>query len=128
MYYVSTNALVSYILDNEAVKLMNLILVSIMKHKDVESGLDFSLFLQDGNMSPSRIKEIRKRFGMTQVVFADLLGVVHITYCTWERGVKKPSSPACALLQIAEKHPEVFLVKRREIIKGVMKFFGKKGQ
>jgi len=34
MYYVSTNALVSYILDNEAVKLMNLILVSIMKHKD----------------------------------------------------------------------------------------------
>jgi len=77
-------------------------------------------------MTTSRIKGIRKRFGMTQVVFADLLGVVHITYCTWERGVKRPSSPACSLLQIAEKHPEVFLAKRREIIEGVMQFFGKK--
>jgi len=99
-----------------------------MNHKkDIAPGLDFSLFLQDGNMTPSRIKGIRKRFGMTQVVFADLLGVVHITYCTWERGVKRPSSPACALLQIAEKYPEVFLAKRREIIEGVLKFFGKKG-
>ena len=97
-----------------------------MNYKDIAAELDFSLFLQDGSMTPARIKGIRKKFGMTQANFADLLGVVHITYCTWERGLKRPSSPACSLLQIAEKYPEVFLSKRKEIIEGVMKFFGKK--
>lgn len=99
-----------------------------MIYKDITSELDISLFMQDGNMNPPRIKKIRNRYGMTQANFADLLGVVHVTYCTWERGIKRPSSPACSLLQIAEKYPEVFLAKRREIIENVMQFFGKKAQ
>ncbi len=77
-------------------------------------------------MTPVNIKDIRKKFGMTQANFADLLGVVHITYGTRETLIKRPSSRACSLLQIAEKYPEVFLSKRKEIIESVMKFFGKK--
>jgi len=64
-----------------------------MIYKDITSELDISLFMQDGNMNPPRIKKIRNRYGMTQANFADLLGVVHVTYCTWERGIKRPSSP-----------------------------------
>ena len=84
---------------------------------------DIRLFIQEKNLNPSRIKAIRKKYGMTQAAFADLLGVIYKTYCSWELGVRKPSSPGYALLQIAEQHPKVFLNKRKEIIEGVMKYF-----
>ncbi len=88
--------------------------------------LDFDLLMIDGVMSPARIKKIRAKYGMRQAVFADLLGVIYATYSSWERGVRKPSSPSCALLQIAEKHPSIFLQSRNEIIKNIMQYFGKK--
>jgi len=84
---------------------------------------DISLFIQEKSLNPLKIKTIRKKYGMTQAAFADLLGVVYKTYCSWELGVRRPSSPGYALLQIAEKHPKVFLSKRKEIIEGVMKYF-----
>jgi DNA-binding transcriptional regulator YiaG len=57
---------------------------------------DIDIFLQKENLDRLRIKSIRKTYGMTQVNFADLLGVAYDTYCSWELGVRKPSSPACA--------------------------------
>ena len=52
--------------------------------------------------------------------------VVYATYVSWEKGARNPSSPSCALLQIAEKHPAIFLQSRKEIIQNVMQYFGKK--
>ena len=97
---------------------------SVTKRMNFE--LDLNLFMINGIMSPLRIKKIRKKYGLTQVDFADTIGVASATYCSWEKGVRKPSSPSCALLQIAEKHPAIFLQSRREIIESVMKYFGKK--
>jgi DNA-binding transcriptional regulator YiaG len=88
--------------------------------------LDFDLLMIDRIMSPARIRKIRKKYGMRQAAFADLLGVIYATYSSWERGVRKPSSPSCALLQIAEKYPAIFLQSRKEIIKNIMHYFGEK--
>jgi len=88
--------------------------------------LDFNLLMINGGMKPTRIKKIRRKYGMRQADFADLLGVIYATYSSWERGVRKPSSPSCALLQIAEKYPAIFLQSRKEIIKNIMQYFGKK--
>lgn len=84
---------------------------------------DKDIFMQTELITPSRIKAVRKKYGMTQMDFADLLGVKYITYGSWERGDRNPSSPAYALLKIAENYPEIFLANRREIIMSIMKYF-----
>lgn len=90
---------------------------------NMNNNLDYSLFMLKGVINKRKIKEIRKKYGMTQADFADLIEVPHSTYTSWERGVRNPSSPACSLLQIVDKYPSVFLESRREIIEGVMKYF-----
>jgi DNA-binding transcriptional regulator YiaG len=97
-----------------------------MSKESLALELDYSLFMMNGVMDSNRIKRIRKTYGMRQVEFADLLGVIYTTYISWEKGVRNPSSPSCALLQIAEKHPAIFLQNRKEIVQNVMKYFGKK--
>ena len=87
--------------------------------------LDFNLLMINGGMKPTRIKKIRTKYGMRQTEFANLLGVIYTTYSSWERGVRKPSSPSCALLQIAEKYPAIFLQNRKDIIKHIMLYFSK---
>ena len=88
--------------------------------------LDLNVLMMHGVMSPLRIKKIRKKYGLTQADFADMLSIAYATYCSWEKGVRRPSSPSCALLQIAEKHPAIFLQNRKELVEGIMKYFGKK--
>jgi putative transcriptional regulator len=46
---------------------------------------------------------------LSQAAFAGLMGVSLRTVLDWERGRRKPSGPAEALLRIAEQHPEVFI-------------------
>lgn len=75
--------------------------------------------LHPERLSSDKIKSIRKSFGLTQVDFADLLGVKYNTYRSWEGGYKSPSSPALALLHIARKYPKVFIKSREELIKFV---------
>jgi DNA-binding transcriptional regulator YiaG len=72
-------------------------------------------------MTPKRIKAIRKLYGLTQVAFSDLLRVKYNTYRSWEGGYKYPSSPACALLYVAEKCPKTFLENKDSIISLVNK-------
>lgn len=74
-------------------------------------------------LSPSKIKLIRKSFGLTQVDFSDLLGVKYNTYRSWEGGYKRPSSPALALLHVAKKYPKIFLDNRKELIKYIKNNF-----
>ena len=62
-------------------------------------------------MTPSRIKAIRAKFGLTQVLFADLCNVSYHTYKNWEIGHRKPCTPGVALLKLAEQNPKLFLKK-----------------
>lgn len=52
---------------------------------------------------------IREGMGMTQERFATALGISVKTLRNWEQGRREPSGPAMRLLEIAAKHPEVFL-------------------
>ncbi len=90
-----------------------------------EKDIDMSLFMINKTMTRLRIKRIRKHYGMLQVDFAEMLGVAYNTYRSWEIGVRRPSGPSCALLQIAEKHPRIFLANRKEFIDNIMKYFRK---
>jgi putative transcriptional regulator len=59
--------------------------------------------------TPSSVKEIRTKMGLSQTAFAGLMGVNPRTIQDWEQGRRRPSGPAEALLRIAEQKPEVFL-------------------
>ena len=53
------------------------------------------------------IVRIRKRLGVSQAIFARVLGVARDTEISWEQGRRTPSGPALRLLEIAERHPEL---------------------
>ena len=50
--------------------------------------------------SAEEIKKIRSDLGMTQVLFADVLGVSAKTVEAWEKGTNHPTGSACCLLDI----------------------------
>ena len=71
-------------------------------------------------ISPEQLKQTREFvYGMTQVEFAELLGVFYETYRSWESGRYKPSSPAQALLHMATYHKDIFLKNRHEFLEKV---------
>ncbi len=57
---------------------------------------------------------IRKGSGLSQVEFAEVLGVSVRTLQDWEQGRRKPSGAAATLLKTAEKNPDLL----REAIAG----------
>jgi DNA-binding transcriptional regulator YiaG len=54
------------------------------------------------------IQRVRERLGLSQAVFASLLGASVSTVRAWERGARGPSEMARRLLEVAERQPEVF--------------------
>ncbi|MCD4671392.1 MAG: helix-turn-helix domain-containing protein [Anaerolineaceae bacterium] len=58
---------------------------------------------------PASPQVIRAKLKLSQSAFAGLMGVSLRTVQDWERGRRKPSGPATALLRIAEQKPEVFM-------------------
>ena len=50
---------------------------------------------------------LRRFAGMTQVEFADALGISVHTLRNWEQDRRSPEGPALALLRIAARHPGV---------------------
>ena len=52
------------------------------------------------------IRAIRDSLGLTQAIFANVLGVNIRTVQNWEQGHRSPTGPAMALLKIVEKEPE----------------------
>ncbi len=48
------------------------------------------------------IKKLRKKMGLSQVKFANLLGVNVLTVRRWEKGITKPSQMAQKLLKEIE--------------------------
>jgi DNA-binding transcriptional regulator YiaG len=54
------------------------------------------------------IKRVRVRMGLSQTVFADLVGASASTVRAWERGARKPSAMALRLISLAARAPAVF--------------------
>ena len=54
--------------------------------------------------SADTIKDIRRRTGLTQSLFAKWLGVSTRTVEAWEAGRNKPSGPSSRLLSLLEKN------------------------
>ena len=52
------------------------------------------------------IKNIRRRTGLTQSVFAQFMGVSVKTVEAWENGRNKPAGAACRLLKMTQSNPE----------------------
>jgi putative transcriptional regulator len=56
-----------------------------------------------------RIVSIRKRMGVSQPIFADVLNVSTPTVRGWEQGVREPEGPSLRLLEFAERQPALLL-------------------
>ena len=57
----------------------------------------------------ARILGLRKGLGVSQPVFAGMVGVRPVTVKAWERGQKEPSGAARRLLQVLETHPDAVI-------------------
>lgn len=58
---------------------------------------------------PHLIREVRQRLSVSQVVFAQMLGVSASTVRAWEQGRREAEGPAARLLQLADHHPDVLM-------------------
>ena len=57
--------------------------------------------------SSQEIKDIRLNFGMTQVTFAEVMGVSVKTVEAWEAGTNKPIGSARRFLSVIQAEPEL---------------------
>ena len=57
----------------------------------------------------SDVPEIRKKLGLSQEQFAQLMGVSVATLRNWEQGRREPHGPARSLLMIASREPAAVL-------------------
>lgn len=58
-----------------------------------------------------RVRALRRRLRLSQVVFAEALNVSPATVRGWERGARTPEGASRRLLEIAERHPDALLEK-----------------
>jgi len=55
----------------------------------------------------SSVTEARRKTGLSQAKFAELLGVSVRTLQDWEQGRRQPSRAAASLIKIAKERPDV---------------------
>lgn len=53
------------------------------------------------------VADLRKFVGLTQIDFANAMGISVYTLRNWEQGRRVPEGPALALLRIAARHPRI---------------------
>lgn len=64
--------------------------------------------LMSGNIaSGDDVSALRRFVGLSQVRFAEALGISVHTLRNWEQGRRQPEGPALALLRIAARHPRI---------------------
>lgn len=68
------------------------------------------------NMSPEEIKAIRETLGMSQRLFAELLGVSKKTVEAWEAGRNKPKGPTIRILALIENDPALAQKMNMQIV------------
>jgi DNA-binding transcriptional regulator YiaG len=66
-----------------------------------------------GKHSPASVRKLRAALGMSQRVFAELIGVSGILVQSWERGVRDPSPLARRLLDTISRDPAGWLAGLR---------------
>ncbi len=54
------------------------------------------------------VRRIRRNLGLSQSVFAKLLGASASTVRAWERGARQPSDMARRLMALVEREPQAF--------------------
>ena len=54
-------------------------------------------------------KAIREEFGLSQPMFAQMMGISVATLRNWEQGRRRPHGPARVLLIVASRFPEAIL-------------------
>jgi DNA-binding transcriptional regulator YiaG len=64
---------------------------------------------EPGKYSPAAVKKLRAELGMSQAVFAQLLGVSRVWVQGWERGVRHPSPLARRLMDTIRANPASWL-------------------
>jgi putative transcriptional regulator len=64
--------------------------------------------------SPADVHRLRDKLGMSQALFAKLLGASCKLVEAWETGTRKPSPMACRLLEAIARQPSVY-VRRRKV-------------
>lgn len=55
-----------------------------------------------------RVQRVREQLGLSQSVFAALVGATPAAVRAWEQGRRNPPGPARRLLEIAERNPDIF--------------------
>ena len=63
--------------------------------------------IQGDFQSGKNISALRRFVGLTQVRFAEAMGISVHTLRNWEQGRRHPEGPAVALLRIAARHPQI---------------------
>lgn len=71
-------------------------------------------FKPASELTPREIQGLRARLGVSQSVFAAMLNVPVVTAISWEKGRRSPSGAALRLLEMAGRHPELFLATAEE--------------
>jgi|SRR5580698_4309115 putative transcriptional regulator len=59
------------------------------------------------------VHKLRERLGLSQGLFASLLGVSHKLIEAWEAGTRTPSPMACRLLDGISRNPTLFIRRKR---------------
>ena len=64
--------------------------------------------LMDGRIeSGDDVVALRRFVGLTQLQFAEAMGISVHTLRNWEQGRRRPEGPAIGLLRIAARHPRI---------------------
>jgi putative transcriptional regulator len=64
--------------------------------------------------TPQNVQATRNKLGVSQAVFAQLLGTSVRTVQAWERGANKPSDMACRWLDEINRNPGYWLERIRQ--------------
>jgi len=58
---------------------------------------------------PTDVAKVQGQLGVTQPLFARLLGISEKTLQNWELGRREPAGPAKVLLKVSARHPKLLL-------------------
>lgn len=67
---------------------------------------------------PANVKALRAKLGVTQGIFARLMGVSPELVAHWEYNIRKPAPLACRLMDKIDENPALYLsslVRRRKV-------------